>query len=285
MQPDVHEWSVQIESALEQYLPLATTPGAEELNAAVRHAVFSGGKRMRPVLALAASTLVGGDVMQALRIGAAMEYLHTASLILDDLPGMDDSPERRGRPSTHVQFNEGVAVLAAMALLNHTYALLAECANGRRLIRLACECIGHRGMVAGQTIDLMQPPNERIEIRHEHYLKTTALFRLAMLAPALASDCAEEEREALAEFGLCAGMAYQLIDDAHDLDADTRRAGDWDGLTPARLRENASRWVDRAKGVLHARFGDHPQARLLSQFADWLVAGAQTAKAARQEIA
>ena len=284
MQPDATQWSTQIEAALDQYLPVATTPGAEELNTAVRYAVFSGGKRMRPVLALAASSLIGGDVMHALRIGAAMEFLHTASLILDDLPSMDNSPERRGRPSTHVRFSEGVSVLAAMALLNQTYALLADCPNGRRLVQLACECIGHRGMVAGQTIDLVQSPGERIEIRDEHYLKTTALFRLAMLAPVLASHGGKEDCNALAEYGVCAGMAYQLVDDAHDLEADAARDGDWDGVTPARLRENAARWVDRAKHVLHARFKDHPQIRLLGDFADWLVAGAQTAKAANQGI-
>ncbi|MBK9974061.1 MAG: polyprenyl synthetase family protein [Planctomycetes bacterium] len=285
MQPDARQWSVQIEAALEQYLPVATAPGAEQLNAAVRYSVFSGGKRMRPILALAASSLIGGDVMHALRIGSAIELLHTASLILDDLPSMDNSAQRRGRPSTHIQFNEGVAVLAAMALLNQTYALLADCPHGRRLVQLACECIGHSGMVAGQTIDLVQPPGERIEIRHEHYLKTTALFRLAMLAPVLAAHGSKEDRDALADYGVCAGMAYQLVDDAHDLEADTKRDGDWDGLTPARLRENATLWVDRAKQVLNARFKDHPQTRQLGAFADWLVAGAQIAKAANQGTA
>lgn len=283
MQSELRRWAAetapQIEKAIEQHLPVADVPGARALNECVRFAVFSGGKRMRPVLALASANLVGGDPEVALRVGAAMEYLHTASLILDDLPSMDNSGQRRGRPSSHIQHGEGVALLAAMALLNQTYALLAECENGAELVRLACECIGHHGMVAGQTIDLVQTPGERVGARQDHYLKTTTLFRLAMLAPAMAASCNDSAASALGEFGRCAGMAYQLIDDAHDLEADTQREGDWDGVTPARLKEQAARWVRKAKSELRRGFGAHETVSRLEEFADWLLAGAQTAKA------
>src|SRR5690606_18409640 len=179
----VQELSPRMEHALLENLPVTESAGAKVLNQAVHHSVFGGGKRMRALLALAASRMVGLESRHALRIAAALEYLHTASLILDDLPCMDDTPQRRGRPSTHVKFGAGVAVLAAMALLNQTFALLAEQPSGAQLVRLACECIGHRGMVSGQTIDLVTRAGARADLRDEHYLKTTALFRLALVAP------------------------------------------------------------------------------------------------------
>jgi geranylgeranyl diphosphate synthase type II len=167
-------------------------------------------------------------------------------------------------------------VLAAMALLNQTYALLGKSSRGRELIRLATDCIGHRGMVAGQTIDLAVDADTRVDLREEHYLKTTALFRLAMVAPAIAAGASEPTVEALGEFGRCAGMAYQLIDDACDLEADAIKDGAWDGVTPAELRERARGWVVQAKAALHEQFGDGREVRFLVGFADWLLAGAQT---------
>ncbi len=275
MQALVRELSPRMEHALLEHLPVTDSTGAKVLNQAVHHSVFGGGKRMRPLLALVASRMVCMESSHALRIAAALEYLHTASLILDDLPCMDDTPERRGRPSTHMKFGEGVAVLAAMALLNQTYALLAELPNGAELVRLACECIGHRGMVSGQTIDLVMGAGARADRRQEHYLKTTALFRLALLTPAVAAGAAQTQRDALAEFGLCAGMGYQLVDDAHDLEDD--RA--WEGLPATELHARAGGWVEKAKSHLVAGFRDSRERRFLLGFADWLVAGAQASVA------
>ena len=269
------ELSPRIEHALLANLPVSDLPGAKPLNQAVHYAVFSGGKRMRPVLVLVAARMLRMRSAQALRIAAAMEYLHTASVILDDLPCMDDTSERRGRQSTHVKFGEGVAVLAAMALLNQTYALLADLPRGRELVRLACECIGHRGMVAGQTIDLAVDAGARVEVREDHYLKTTALFRLALVAPAIAGGASERLRDALAGFGECAGMGYQLVDDAHDLEDD--RA--WEGLGATELHERAGGWIERAKNHLTGAFEDSREREFLIGFADWLLAGAQTATA------
>lgn len=232
---------------------------------------------MRPVLALTAASLVDCAQADARRIAAALEYLHASSLILDDLPCMDDAPERRGRPSTHARFGQGVALLAAMALLNQTYSLLARCRGGAELVKLACDCIGHAGMVGGQAIDLLVDPQARADIRDEHYLKTTALFRLALLAPALSADAPAADRAVLAEYGQCAGMAYQLIDDAHDLAGDTQRESGWDGSSMHELKQRAALWAQRASDNVTRHFGDKPEGRFLSGFAHWIVEGAQSA--------
>lgn len=271
----IHELSPRIEHALLAHLPVSGVTGAKVLDQAVHYAVFSGGKRMRPILALVTARIVGLKTDNALKLAAALEYLHTASLILDDLPCMDDTSERRGAASTHVHFGEGVAILAAMALLNQTYALLADLPNGTELVSLACACIGHGGMVVGQTIDLVLDAQRRVDQRAEHYLKTTALFRLALVAPAIAAGAPEASRTALAEFGDCAGMGYQLVDDAHDLEDD--RA--WDGLSATEMQQRAADWIARAKGALCADFADGRERRFLLTFADWLLAGAQTAGA------
>ncbi len=277
MEPEIIRWmqqlSPRIEGALEADLPLAGN-AAGDLDAAVRHAVFSGGKRMRPVLALAAARLAGCPDSVSLRIGSAVEYLHTASLILDDLPCMDDAAQRRGRETTHKRFGQGVAVLAALALMNQTYHILAQLPNGAALVRLAGECIGHAGMVAGQAIDLQAGRDIRDA---SHYRKTTALLRLSMEAPALACGADVAARRALAEYARCAGTAYQLVDDANDLAED----GAIDGA--AQLCDRAAAWVARAKLALSRRFGLHDETAHLCGFADWLLAGAQRHAAARAQ--
>lgn len=247
--------SPRIEDTLQRHLPVS---GVQNLDACMHYALFSGGKRMRPVLAMAAARLVGCPEPVALRLGAAMEYLHTSSLILDDLPCMDNATERRGQPTAHHKFGQGIAVLAAMALLNQTYALLGE----SELVALACRCIGHQGMVAGQAVDLQEHASVD---RQRHYLKTTALFELTLVAPAIAARAPAAAVEALRTFGHCAGMAYQLIDDARDMD----EAG-----TPAELVAQAAHWVDRARQAVQSNFASSEAAEFLCGFVTWLLAGA-----------
>ncbi|MHC4839782.1 MAG: polyprenyl synthetase family protein [Planctomycetota bacterium] len=274
---DVHKETVKklassIEQALEDHLPLSELNGTSVLNDAIRYSVFSGGKRMRPVLTLVAADLVGLNAADAKRLAASMEYLHTASLILDDLPCMDDTSERRGKSSAHIEFGEPVAVMAAMALLNQTYALLAGLPNGADLVKFACECIGHRGMVAGQTIDLVEDFTDRTNHREDHYMKTTALFRMALVAPAVAAGAKPHSINAFSNFGHCAGMGYQLVDDAHDLDDDKA----WIGQSAAQMLRSAEQWVEQAKSHIMAGFAGTRGAKFLSAFADWLLADAQT---------
>src|SRR5215210_4584031 len=119
-----------VEAALRRSLPVSTLARAARLNEALEYAVFPGGKRLRPALALLASRLAGAARARALGVACAVEFLHTSSLILDDLPSMDDAGVRRARPALHLVYGEGVAVLAAVALLNQSYALLSEAACG-----------------------------------------------------------------------------------------------------------------------------------------------------------
>jgi geranylgeranyl diphosphate synthase type II len=156
-------------------------------------------------------------------VACAAEFLHSSSLILDDLPSMDDASLRRGRPALHLVFGEGVALLASVALLNQSYALLAEAARGGdghaccALVREAARCVGSDGMVGGQVVDLLTRSAETdAEALACRELKTVALMRLMMTAGALATGASAVDTRALADFGECFGRAYQLCDDVRD---------------------------------------------------------------------
>jgi len=214
-----------VESALRRSLPLSTLARAGRLNEALEYAVFPGGKRLRPALSLLASRLGGASRRQALGVACAVEFLHTSSLILDDLPSMDDADVRRKRPALHLVYGEGVALLAAIALLNQSYALLSEAAcdddgrgaGGTLLVRAAARCVGPDGMVGGQVVDLETRASAADEeALASRDLKTVALMRLMMTAGALACGACVEKTRTLAEFGECFGRAYQVCDDVWD---------------------------------------------------------------------
>ena len=214
-----------VDAALRRSLPISSLPGASCLNDALEYAVFPGGKRLRPALALLASDLAGAGRGQGLAVACAVEFLHSSSLILDDLPSMDDASFRRNRRALHLVFGEGVAVLASVALLNQSYALLAEASRARgggagdggALVREAARCVGSDGMVGGQVVDLETRAGasdaDTLACRD---LKTVALMRLMMTAGALACGAHDEDTRALADFGECFGRAYQLCDDVLD---------------------------------------------------------------------
>ncbi|MET0650744.1 MAG: polyprenyl synthetase family protein, partial [Pyrinomonadaceae bacterium] len=258
------------------------------------YAVFPGGKRLRPALALLASRLAGASREQALRVACAVEFLHSSSLILDDLPSMDDADVRRGRGALHLVFGEGVAVLAAVALLNQSYALLAEAAcgdggrehGGRALVREAARCVGSDGMVGGQVVDLetraAAADDEALACRD---LKTVALMRLMMTAGALACGAGAGETSALADFGECFGRAYQVCDDVWDetcageltgkparQDARHRRASAVTGFGAEGARRFARRLVARGVARLHEQFGPREEVTLLSDAAHYVLA-------------
>jgi geranylgeranyl pyrophosphate synthase len=203
-----------IESGLEELLPCSNVGAAGRLNSAMRSAVFPGGKRMRPLLALMGARVVDGSVDCALPAACAVEFLHAASLIVDDLPAMDDADVRRGRPALHLAFGEDIALLTGLALLNQAYAIF-----GREpaLIREATACIGVDGMIGGQAVDLdirtAGGTPEKFDSRNR---KTTALMRLSLTAGAIACGAGEREIGALARCGECLGEAYQIYDDLVD---------------------------------------------------------------------
>ena len=140
-----------VESALRQQLPRCSSNGTGALEQAIECAIFPGGKRIRPVLTLLSASLEAVDIESAFAAAAALEFLHTSSLIFDDLPCMDDATVRRGRPALHLQFGEATAILAALALLNRAYGLLS---GYPELLHIAIDAIGMDGMIGGQAADL-----------------------------------------------------------------------------------------------------------------------------------
>ena len=213
----------RLEENLLHWLPLSNKPGTEVFNKAVYYAVFPSGKRMRPLFTLLAADTVGGDPEQALPIACAIEYLHTCSLIFDDLPAMDNAVERRGRKPTHQIFGEDVAMLAALALFNQGYALIGQInplgqvnRTFQRLLSEMATCIGPNGMIGGQFVDLRLEANQNGRLRPVSYLKTTELTRLMLTAGAIVAGAEDGHINALAEFGETLGNAYQMLDDIVD---------------------------------------------------------------------
>ena len=194
------------------------------------HAVTSPGKRLRPVLTLAVAELFGADDpvdAAVVDLGCAVEMVHACSLVLDDLPCMDDAAMRRGRPTTHRVFGEATALLAAFALFNRAYALVAEAGERLRLGRYStadmahhlAEAIGSRGLVGGQALDLESEPGsidlERLEYIHSH--KTGALFLAAAELGAMAADAKRRELECVTRYAKNLGLAFQITDDLLDV--------------------------------------------------------------------
>ena len=278
-----------IDEALRRSLPVSTLRGAGRLNEAIAYAVFPGGKRVRPALALLASELAGASREQGLAVACAVEFLHSSSLILDDLPSMDDAVMRRRRCALHLVYGEGIAVLASVALLNQSYALFAEASracggrevDGAALVREAAACVGSDGMVGGQVVDLeTRAGGADASTLACRDLKTVALMRLLMTAGALACGAGVEETRALADFGECLGRAYQICDDVSDetrpseatgkptrQDARHGRANAVTSLGAKGARTLARRLIARGIARLHERFGVRDEVALLSDAA------------------
>jgi geranylgeranyl diphosphate synthase type II len=217
-----------IEAGLERYLPQCRRSGAKPLDDALRYAVFPGGKRLRPMMAFVGARIFGGDIEAALPAACAVEFIHTSSLIFDDLPCMDDAEIRRGRSVVHKVFGEEVALLAGIALLNGAYAIFGRVPS---LIAEATDCIGVEGMIGGQALDLA-PDAQSVagsnlweQQMAERNRKTSAMMRLALTAGALACGVPTGDVKALGVAGQRLGEAYQLGDDLLDVLKTSRETG------------------------------------------------------------
>ena len=270
-----------VERSLREHLPLSSRRGAERLNDALRDAVFPGGKRFRPLLTLIGATLAGGDLQTATPAACAVEFLHTSSLVLDDLPAMDDADLRRGRPTLHLAYGESLAMLAALALLNQAYALLVRLPSGlpgraERLIAEAASCVGADGMIGGQAADLDVTLQGRDAITSRN-LKTAALMRLTMSAGAIACGADEDDVTALSLYGEGLGIAYQIRDDLLDemgnaeaigktvkQDERHRRASFVKELGVEGAHEMARALAAQGKTAIAARFGERQETGLLA---------------------
>ena len=209
----------RIDRALDRALPRASQE-PRPLHAAIRYSVFAGGKRLRPALCLLACESVGGGCGPAIHAAAALEMIHTFSLIHDDLPGMDDDDWRRGRPTNHRVFGEGMAILAGDALLALAFETLATRPTGkardpRALLRAVCVATGHEGMIGGQALDLIYE-RQRVSfgrVLRMHRRKTAMLLRGSLLVGAHVAGADGASLRRFAAYGDRIGVAFQITDD------------------------------------------------------------------------
>ena len=223
--------SALVDEALGRWLP-APPAVPERLAAAMRYAVFPGGKRLRPVLVLMACEACGGEPQAALPAACAIELIHCYSLVHDDLPAMDDAALRRGRPTVHRAFDEATAVLAGDGLLTYAFELLARHGATPELVResvlVLAEAAGPAGMVGGQMEDLIGAGPAGVSeprLRRIHELKTGALVRAAVRLGAIAAHAGEELRKVLDEYAERLGLAFQITDDLLDVLGDAHTLG------------------------------------------------------------
>jgi geranylgeranyl diphosphate synthase type II len=225
------------DQALERLLPAAgETPAS--IHKAMRHSTFAGGKRLRPILVMEAARMLAGSLPDGVaELGAAIEMLHTYSLVHDDLPALDNDDLRRGKPTCHVIFGEAIAILAGDALQTHAYRVLAglPCPAEARveIIRLVAEATGTvEGMIGGQVLDLegehTRPTAESVDAIHR--AKTGALIRVSVVAGgiyggSLGAGAGAEDVARLTEFGRKAGLAFQIVDDILDMTQDSAQLG------------------------------------------------------------
>jgi len=218
--------------ALEELLPTVETVPAS-IHGAMRHSTFAGGKRLRPLLAYQAAVTIAGALPAGIAgLGAAIEMLHTYSLIHDDLPALDNDDLRRGKPTCHVAFGEAIAILAGDALQTRAFEVLAslDCAPAAtvQIIGLIANAVGTvEGMIGGQVLDIesehLKPTAELVEAIHR--AKTGALIRVSVVAGGIYAGATAEDTARLDLFGRKAGLAFQIVDDVLDLTVDSAHLG------------------------------------------------------------
>ncbi|HEY0385058.1 MAG TPA: polyprenyl synthetase family protein [Pyrinomonadaceae bacterium] len=278
-----------IEQALLRHLPLAHANVSTLFNDALRYSLFPGGKRLRPVLTLLGAEVTGGRALDVLPAAVAVEYIHSSSLVFDDLPCMDDAAKRRGQTALHARYGEGLAILIALALMNASYGLVFDVTTPDFALNISAhaelvECIGARGMVAGQSVDLAESSGVAVAPGREgcegvRNLKTSALIRMALRVGAILSGAGARQLAALSRFAQLLGEAYQTRDDMLDMQEDAALAA----VAARRMtfalergeRDTALRidaLIAEAKETLLAEFGPTRPATLLCELADYTAA-------------
>ncbi|MEO8332308.1 MAG: polyprenyl synthetase family protein [Gallionella sp.] len=293
MRSDFQGWvaarQTRFEDVLHGLLPRADV-APQRLHEAMRYAVLNGGKRVRPLLAFAAGELAGADVARVNIAAAAVELIHSYSLVHDDMPCMDDDVLRRGKPTCHVQYDEATALLVGDSLQSLAFQLLAEhrlsddASRQLEMIRLLAVASGSRGMAGGQAIDLASVGKALTipELEFMHIHKTGALIRASIL---LGAQCGERlaaaQIDRLDHFGKLVGLAFQVVDDVLDCEADTATLGktagkDADNDKPTYVSLLGIQGARSMVQQLHrdaleslAEFGD--AAQRLSELADFIV--------------
>ena len=220
-----------VNRALDRFLPSERTRPTT-IHKAMRYSLFAGGKRMRPALCLAAAAACGGAEAEALPLACAVECIHTYSLVHDDLPAMDNDDYRRGKPTSHKVFGEGIAVLAGDALLTQAFEIASQCRGWRRyphqqIIRELAEASGSLQLIAGQVADL-EAECKKIgvsQLRYIHERKTSALLSCSVRLGGMSANCTAGQLNALTDFGYHVGLAFQVIDDILDVTQTSEKLG------------------------------------------------------------
>ncbi|MBB5036845.1 polyprenyl synthetase family protein [Prosthecobacter dejongeii] len=277
-----------VDAVLDRLIPSAETAPAT-IHKAMRHSIFAGGKRLRPILCLAAAEAAGGSKESASFAAVAVECLHTYSLIHDDLPSMDNDDFRRGVPTCHKVYGDGIAILAGDALQALAFELVVKTPitvryHAGALVTELARTAGSLHLVGGQVADLegegKKLPLESLRFIHEN--KTAALLTTSLKLGGMSADCQPEELQALSDFGMATGLAFQIIDDILDVTQTSEKLGKSAGKDlasekstyPALIgldasREEAHRLTQVAHDAL-AVFGN--RGGRLRELADYLLA-------------
>lgn len=277
----------EVDRALDRFLPRATVPPAT-IHKAMRYSLFAGGKRLRPILCLAAAEACGGKTSAALPLACAVECIHTYSLIHDDLPSMDNDDLRRGRATCHKVFGDGIAILAGDALLTIAFEIAARARTASRydlrdIFREITSAAGSRKLIAGQVADLEAEGRRinRAQLRYIHLNKTAALLTASVRLGAMAANATAKQLAAITAFGRALGLAFQVIDDILDVTQTSEKLGKSAGKDVAakkatypavigleKSRMEARRLTSKAHAALESL---GPKASVLRALADYLL--------------
>ncbi|MFL6582938.1 MAG: polyprenyl synthetase family protein [Chthoniobacterales bacterium] len=221
----------EINRALDRFLPKAKTRPAT-IHKAMRYTLFAGGKRLRPILAIAAAEACGGKAADALPVACAVECIHTYSLVHDDLPSMDNDDFRRGRPTAHKVFGDGIAVLTGDALLTIAFEIISLVKptpryGPREMLHELAIAAGSGKLIAGQVADLEAEGKKvkRGELRYIHENKTAAMLAASVRLGAMSANATPRELNAVGKFGEALGLAFQVIDDILDVTQSSEKLG------------------------------------------------------------
>ena len=247
---------VEIYRNLKEYLP----QGDNTVEKAMQYSVLSGGKRIRPLIAIEACRICGGSVKDAMPYACAIEFIHTYSLIHDDLPSMDDDDFRRGKPTCHKVFGEANAILAGDALLTLAFNIIVKHAKpkiGVQIIEELTEAIGIDGMVGGQALDMefKKKSKDKKLLKEINLLKTAKLFEVSTRIGGICAGASREKVKALGKFGLYFGLSFQTVDD--ELDGESK--------APPILRSKPIFAQRSASMMTPAEFGESQTSNLYSR--------------------
>lgn len=253
----------QVDSALDKYFPMVEGLTADLIEA-MRYSLFAGGKRLRPILCIAAAETLEGEADRVLPVACALELIHTYSLIHDDLPLMDDDDLRRGKPTNHKVYGEAIALLAGDGLLTEAFSLMSSShATDKitpdrllKVVQTIASAAGCGGMVGGQVVDIQwEGKKAELEtVKFLHTRKTGAMIRASVVSGAIAAGARESQVRSLASYGEKIGLAFQISDDILDVEGDTETMGKMAGADeekgkttyPSVLGMEASKKIENA---------------------------------------